>query len=499
MKKHDHKVPRPLWVRLVFFFLLLSALILVLFQAIFNYSLDRHIQAFSRERQETLNAQIVNSLLEYYTAAGSWSGINMPLFHAAISTDTRLLLYDQEANLIADTGQRGPHRMRMAPVPQPDLNEAVSYEYVLEYGNAAIGRLLVAHPVAAEASAWRQQDLIFQQTLNRTVLWTGLIAITAALFLGVLFSRRLSRPLEEMSGAAVRITRGDYSGLLPAYNSRELNELAHCFNRLTTHLRELEKLRKRSVADISHELRTPLATLRSYLEAVRDGVLPADAKTMEVLLEEVMHLNRITVDMDELARAESAGQEQMDREEIGLKRFISDKAASFGPLFRGKDINLELDLPENEVTAFMDAAALRKILGNLLENAYRYTEVGGTVEVALREAPEIDGGAISPMGLESPAEKLSGRRLKDLVMIKISDTGIGIPEEYLPYIFERFFRADSSRQKEQGQAGSGIGLALVRELTRASGGLIMVKSRQGEGTVFYLYLRKKAGDGRAAP
>ncbi len=491
MKKIDLKSPPPLWVRIVFYFLLLSAVILLLFQAIFGYSLERHLQAYSRDREETLNSQIVNTLIEYYSAAGSWSGIQMPLLHAAMSTGTRLLLSDAEGQLIADTGLGRHQHMRMVPAQQPDLSGTENYYYVLKEGDVTIGELTIAHPVTAEISIWRQQDLILQDALSRSLLWTGLIAISAALVLGVLFSRRLTSPLEEISKAAVRITRGDYSRRLPGYRSRELNNLAQCFNQLTHHLQELEKLRKRSVADISHELRTPLATLRSYVEAVRDGVLPADENTMAVLLDEVMHLSRVAVAMDELASAESKQQDQAARETVNLNRFLQDKVASFEPLYRGKGLALKLSLPEKQINAFLDPAALRKIFGNLLENAYRYTGQGGEVEVTLQENPEYDPGAVPPLGQESMPDQPADQGLKDMVLIKVRDSGIGIRQEHLPYIFERFFRADSSREREQSRAGSGIGLSLVRELTRLAGGFISVSSQPGQGTTFYLYLEQQ--------
>ncbi len=491
MKKIDLKSPLPLWVRIVFFFLLLSAVILLLFQAIFSYSLEKHLQSYRRDREETLNSQIANSLLGYYTAAGSWDGIQMPLLHAAISTDTRLLLSDAEGRLLADTALIRHQHMRMAPRQQPDMSETENYYYVLRDGDDIIGELIIAHPLTAETSVWRQQDLILQLALSSSLIWTGLIAISAALVLGVFFSRRLSRPLEEMSRAAVRITRGDYSRQLPGYQSRELNDLAQCFNQLAFHLQELEKLRKRSVADISHELRTPLATLRSYVEAVKDGVLPADENTMEVLLEEVMHLNRVAVAIDELASAERKQQDQVSREIINLNRFLQEKIASFKPLYQEKGLTLNLNLPEKEIKTFQDPAALRKIIGNLLDNAYRYTDQGGEVEVSLYELPEYDPQSVSPMGQEFLTEVSAGQKLRDMVMIKVRDSGIGIRQEQLPYIFERFFRADSSREREQSQVGSGIGLSLVRELTRVAGGFVLVSSRLGEGTTFYLYLKQQ--------
>lgn len=490
MKSLEQLRTMPLWVRLVLYFLLLSAVILLLFQGVFNTSLDRHMEEYIIEREEAINKQIVNSLREFYAIYGSWDGIHMPLLHAALSTNTRLLLYEPTGRLIGDTGQQGRgHMMRMQD-QRPDLSGVSTYHYVLGYNDTIIGELVIAHPMTAETSALLEQDQYFRSAINRSLVWTGLIAITAAMALGIIFSRRLSKPLEDIARGSSRITRGDYSLELPRYEGKEIDDLAGSFNRLAAHLHELERLRKRSVADIAHELRTPLTTLRGYIEAVTDGVMPADPKTMEILLQEIMHLNRVASDLDELARAEGASSDQLNRESLNLGKFLHNKISSFRPLYSKKNLTLHLHIPDEEIITEQDPVALGKIISNLLDNAYRYSESGGNVVVNLYENPTLETDVVAPLGQETPAlDELEGQ-LNKMVLIEVTDSGIGISEENLPYIFERFFRADPSREKEQSQAGSGIGLALVKELVRALGGLILVSSKPGEGTTFYLYLPK---------
>ncbi len=490
MTKIEQLKTLPLWVRLVIYFLLLSIIILLLFQIIFNYSLQRHLQTYIRGREEVLNHQIVSSLSEYYQATGSWAGVQMPLLHAALSTNTRLLLYNASGQLIGDTGQRRRHMM-MVREQAPDLDNVRAYQFKIELDTNVVGELIIAHPITEASSVWLQQDLIFRRALTRSLFWTGLAAISAALFLGIVFSRRLSRPLEEITTATASITRGDYRHQLPSYQSKELDGLAQYINQLAAHLHELERLRKRSVADIAHELRTPLSTLRSYVEAVQDGVMPADDATLNILKEEITHLTNVATDLDELTRAENARDNHLNRETINMNQFLNDKVNSLKPRFHDKGVKLALSVPEKIIYSKQDSTVLRKIMGNLLDNAFRYTEPGGTVEVYLQDNPvEIDPFAVAPLGQDVTARDLSEKIIDDKFLIKVSDTGIGIKEEYLPYIFERFFRTDSSREREQSKAGSGIGLALVKELTRAAGGFILVNSRPVEGTVFYLYLRK---------
>ena len=189
MRKIEQIKNLPLWVRLVFYFMLLSVTILLLFQIIFNYSLDRHLQTYISGREDTLNRQIVSSLLDYYEAAGSWSGVNMPLFHAALSTNTRLLLYDLDGQPIVDTGQ-GRQHMMMFRDQVPDLGDFKTYRFVMEQGGSMVGELIIAHPLVVESNVWLQQDLVFRRALTWSLLWTGLTAIGAALILGIVFSRR---------------------------------------------------------------------------------------------------------------------------------------------------------------------------------------------------------------------------------------------------------------------------------------------------------------------
>ncbi len=487
MKKLEQLRIMPLWMRLVMYFLLLSLIILLLFQGVFHYSLDRHMEEYIREREEAINKQIVNSLREFYAINGSWDGIHMPLLHAALSTNTRLLLYDDTGRLIGDTGQQGRRHMMMVREQQPELSDVSTYRYVMGYNDTLIGELVIAHPMTAETSALLEQDQYFRRAITGSLVWTGLIAISAALALGIIFSRRLSKPLEDIARGASRITRGDYNLELPRYEGKEIDDLAGSFNRLAAHLHELEKLRKRSVADIAHELRTPLTTLRGYIEAIDDGVMPADPKTMEILLQEIMHLNRIASDLDELARAEGANRDQMKREPIKLGQFLHNKVSSFEPLYSKKNLALQLNITEQEIITEQDPAALGKIISNLLDNAYRYSDPGGSVAVNLYENPTVETNAVAPLGQKTPAPGELQAQLREMVLIEVADSGIGINEDNLPYIFERFYRADPSREKEQSQAGSGIGLALVKELVRASGGVILVSSKPGKGTTFYLY------------
>jgi len=475
------------WVQLVVSFLVLTLISLLLFQLIFSYSLQEHMQAYTRGREDTLNSQIVTSLAEYYAISGTWSGIGMPLFHAALSTNTRLMLYDEGGQLVGDTGT-GRRHMMMVQEPPPTPDAARIFNFPIEVEGRTVAELVIAHPLTEETSVWLQQDLIFRRALTRSLIWTGLAAAGFAFLMGIFFSRRFSRPIEDFVQAADNITRGNYELQFPSHQSYELDHLAGSIKLLASHLSELEKLRKRSVADIAHELRTPLSSLRSYVEAIQDEVMPADRKTLAVLLNEITHLTNVANSLDELTRAENLQPDRSVYEAIDIKQLLKDKVATFKPRFKSKGIMLNLHLPKENILSKQEPTALRKIISNLIDNAYRYTNPGGMVEIVLENKAIPVPSAVAPLGQDIDFASMGIQHLENMFTIKVSDTGSGISADYLPYIFERFFRADPARGRDDERTGSGIGLSLVKELVRAAGGFILVSSRVGEGTTFYLYL-----------
>lgn len=493
MKRRKRFFPK-IWLKQLFFFLLLAAAVLLPLQVLFNLSLERQFQNYIIEREVALNRRIIGSILDYYSYNGSWAGIQMTLRHLSMGTDTYLLLSSPEGQPLVDSAAMRGHRGAMIGRPDlpPDGPQGGGYRVLLDLDETAIGQLYIEHLDQAKSGVWQEQDLVFRRALSSSLLWAGLLAAGAALILSIAFSRRLSQPLEEMSRAVKKVARSDYSPKLPAYDSRELNDLSANFNRMAEHLDELETLRRRSTADLSHELRTPLSTLRSHIEAIKDGVMEPDFETLNVISEEILHLGRVVNDLDELAQAEGRHNEQTHFEPVDLNRFLTDKAASFRPLCAQKRQHLGLDLPEQSVSVEQDPAALGKILGNLLANAYRYTAFGGVINVVLRQNAELDPDASPPIGADYGVESLQAK-LHQFVQISVSDNGPGIDPGQLPYIFERFFRVDPSRERTPEHSGTGIGLALVKELARATGGAVLVSSSPGRGTTFHLYLRKYGG------
>ncbi len=486
-----NKITSRLWFRLVLYFLFLSLATLALTQLVYNYYLDNHISRYVQEQEEAVNRQIMNSFVSYYDSNMTWSGIHMAASHISMSTNTNLALYSPAGDLIFDSsafrgGQHmmGPRRFLQEQPPEEEYH----YAFVLEADGEAVGELFVTH-LERETGVMKEQDLLFRQALGGSLRWTTLLAALFALILSIFISRLLSQPLVTMTKVVKEVEKGALDRRLPPYHIGELQELSQSFNSLTEHLQKLEALRKRSAADLSHELRTPLTTLRSYLEAFDDGVLVPDKETLKTLHEEVMYLSQVVTDLEELFQAESQDKalhqhRAGEYEVININDFLREKVAFFQPQFQGKNLQLALLLPDQGINICIKPLALGKIMGNLLSNAFKYTPAGGKVTVSLDPCPEGKKKGVNPLG-ENPL-RVSTAPAEEEILIIIEDSGIGIKEEDLPFIFERFFRADPSRGRSSG--GSGIGLALVKELVHSCGGEIRVKSKEGEGTTFYLYL-----------
>jgi Signal transduction histidine kinase len=244
--------------------------------------------------------------------------------------------------------------------------------------------------------------------------------------------------------------------------SGEAIEIAEALNARLDAVASAEKEQQQFIADVSHELRTPLTVMRGSLEVVLEEDRPAEEYREAIgnALLELRHLTRLSQNLLFLARGQ-AGRVTLSFANVDLVKFISEVTQNLLPAMSDKELELSVELPEEPARAFIDSDRMQQVLHNLLENAIRYTEPGGKVRVRLTS---------------SPSE----------VRIDVSDTGIGIPEANLPYVFERFFRSDRARRAHPG--GSGLGLSIVRWIVEAHKGKVEVVCSVGEGTTFTVTL-----------
>lgn len=308
---------------------------------------------------------------------------------------------------------------------------------------------------------YTSNDVGFLNKINTILVAVGAASLILAFLLGAMMSKRISRPIAKAIRAASEISKGNYKQRIEEKSTtREIRQLNATVNDLADSLEKQQKLRKTMAANISHELRTPLANLQSSLEAMIDDIWEPSGERLESCHEEILRINRLVGDLEKLERAE-AENAVLNIEKIDLTELARHIVHNFEPDFYKKGV--KLILIGHAVTIRADKDKISQVIVNLLSNALKYTPEGGHVEI------EVKSTVYS-------AELI------------VRDTGNGISPEDLPNIFERFYRADKSRNRLTG--GSGLGLSIAKAIVEAHGGSIGVTSELNKGAVFTVQLPK---------
>lgn len=293
---------------------------------------------------------------------------------------------------------------------------------------------------------------VFQSLILGTAAAT-LVALAMSLFV----ARRIMAPISRMAAASRLIAAGDYQARIEVRERDELGDLAGSLNEMAAALQDAEQRRVHLIGDVAHEIRTPLATIRGYLEGLADGVVEPSMELFAQLHEETGRLQRLIDDLQELSRVES-GRVMLNPRRIAPGRLVDAAVSRLVSAFEEKGVRLAIDLPAGLPEIMTDEDRTLQVVINLLANALRYTPAGGDVR------------------LSAASEDRS-------VRFSVRDSGIGIPPEHLPRLFDRFYRVDPARSRALG--GSGIGLTIARSLVEAQGGTIDAESAgPGQGSRF---------------
>ncbi len=308
-----------------------------------------------------------------------------------------------------------------------------------------------------------QREEEFIQRINQFFMYSGLGAGLIALLLGILLSRTISRPIRELTQATHAVSEGDLDQQVPVRSKDEIGELARAFNKMSAELSRSVNARKQMTADIAHELRTPLSLILGHAEAVHDGVLPPSRENFEIIREEAARLEHLVNDLRTLSLAD-AGELSLAPQVISPEKLLQEVASLYQFQTRSKDLKLNLEVSPSLPGIEVDPGRMTQVLRNLLDNAVRHTPAGGSITLAARET--------------------AGR-----VELRVSDTGPGLPGTDLARIFDRFYRTDESRHRDEG--GSGLGLAIARSIVLAHGGQIRAESEPGRGLTVIITLPVK--------
>jgi len=396
---------------------------------------------------------------QYYRTHGSWAGVQPVIEQAARTGESDIIVFDaqrrlagtsnavlREARVMPDGGlmieRRSPAGLTRELIRGPQM--------IVRDGNGNVAGSIFILPRQSKTP-----ELHPLRALDRSFFFIFLGATIFGVLMAIAIARWISVPVERLTAAARRMESGDLAVRVEPAGGAELSQLAHGFNAMAAALDRNEEQRRRMVSDVAHELRAPLTNIRCELESMQDGLTAPTPDRIASLHEETMHLAHLVDDLQDLALAE-AGRLEIDAQPVAIAALARRAAAGMETRARDRGVTIRCD-GDDEVIVLADTRRTGQILTNLLANAVAHMEKPGEVRIDWERS---EGEAI----------------------IRVIDSGTGIPAEELPRIFERFYRVDVSRSRATG--GAGLGLPIVRQLVAAHGGRVWAESEVGVGSVF---------------
>ncbi|MBZ0299091.1 MAG: HAMP domain-containing protein [Anaerolineae bacterium] len=434
--------------------LVLSSLTGVILVGLFAYSTT--MNEFDRLRLEQYKSAILAVLTTYYQSNGSWDGLDAllkatrPPEGGLLKSGTPLLfaLADVDGVIVLNVG---PFKVG-DQIPADELAQGSP----VMVDDQQVGTVLLALP----PPRLDPREQLYVDRTNQALFIGAVGASGVALLIGILLSRQFMRPLSELTAAIAAMRQGDLNQRVEVRTRDELGELAATFNEMSAQIHRANQLRIQMTADIAHDLRTPLMVISGYLEALHDGTLKPTPERFEAMNQEAVLLKRLIEDLRTLSLAD-AGELKLVYQSIQPQELLRQIQQAFESIVDENQITLRIEADDSLPAVPMDRERMVQVLGNLMNNALRYTPTGGTVVLGARPHP-------------------SG------VQIVVSDTGTGMPADQLPVIFERFYRIEKSRHESQGE--SGLGLAIAKSIVEAHHGTITAESQVGAGTSILITL-----------
>ncbi|MHB8963523.1 MAG: sensor histidine kinase [Saccharofermentanales bacterium] len=448
-------------------FISIALLLIIMISVFLNIFLKNQFKDYTIGKLENrIDSTVASVRSEYSTEDDSWNAAGLEKIGvAALGEGLIIRLTDLSGATVWDAME---HNNGMCLAVMEDVaSNMMSYNkgfegnyeerrFELESDGVSTGFLHVGY---YGPYFYSESDIGYLVSLNRFLIIAAAASFVLCIVLGGIIASKLTKPISRVVKAAGAIAAGDYSSRISAdTGTSELDELTESINSLAGTLQSQNDLRKRLTADVAHELRTPLATLQSHTEAMLDGIWKLELSRIRSCHEEIVRMSGLVSELEALTRLE-AQSGSLDISLFDLKDLLISIKENFDKDFADKKISLAFN--GGSVMMHADRDKLRQVFINLLSNALRYTPEGGSAEIAM-EASAHD------------------------VRVDITDTGIGIPAEDLPLIFERFYRTDQSRSRHTG--GFGIGLTIARSITEAHNGRIEVRSIQGKGSTFSVIL-----------
>ncbi len=397
---------------------------------------------------------LVDSLQDYYRTHNGWEGLDTAL----IGRSEEFAIGPRLGLILAITDENNHILYNSSPNTIIDFSSLASWSSVpLRIDDETHGYIHLGTP-PSQPKLRPDQTRFVMEGLSTALLVMGVTGGIIGLIFGVFVSRSLTAPLQRLADAARAIGAQNLSRRVKVEGTVEVKDMANAFNEMAAALEQTESLRRNLVADVAHELRTPLTVLQGNLLAILDEVYPMNNIEVARLYDQTRLLSRLVEDLHELSQAD-ANQLKLDLHPVQVDDLVNTTVAKFAPLAEAEGVMLNIDMAPNLPLLIADSGRLSQVLHNLLNNALVHTLKGG--EITIRTSYDASN-----------------------LQLSVNDTGEGIASENLPYIFNRFYRADSSRNRNTG--GTGLGLAIVKAIIEMHGGHITVTSegKSGKGSTF---------------
>lgn len=445
---------------------------------------DRRFDRYLSEVQRTRVEAVVRSLTDTYTTPSGWDASSIyALSQVAILGDVDVAVYSVEGQLLftvqgrdVDRGASGigtavEEEAELEPGPsasaEPRGVGATEDQFdVQRYPIVAEGQRVATAEVYTARNARTAAEKDYQRALTGDLVVAVLAAAILAFLVSLVVSRRVTGPLEELTDAAQEVSEGNLDVRVAPHSEDEVGALASAFNAMAGRLAQNEQWRRDMSADLAHELQAPLATIRSRIQSLEDGGLPAAPEDLRVIREGVERLGRLLTALRSLSELEGEDLD-IEYEELDLADIGREAMAQARTDFEARGVDLAADLAAARVKA--DRDRLVQVVTNLLDNALKRTPSGGRVAVSVRSG-------------EGPADLVVDDRR--WARLSVVDSGPSIESVDLPFVFDRFYRGNPSRSTQE----VGLGLATVLGLTEAQGGTVAAANREDGGVAFTVYL-----------
>ncbi|MCB7320648.1 sensor histidine kinase [Lacrimispora sp. 210928-DFI.3.58] len=439
-----------------------------------NLMINRRFEKYVEAQQKAFSDNLAAGLGDQYnTYTGEW---NLDYIHGfgmyALEDGYILTLYDKEEQVIWDAQNHDMtlcHQimnrisLRMEEEKPETKGNFVTFRYELKKMGTLIGYADISY---YSPYYFNENDFLFIDSLNQILLITGILSLAGAVAAGTLFAKRITRPIAKATELARKISEGNYGmGFECRAGSRELQELIQSLSQMETSLENQERLRRRLTTDMAHELRTPLANVSSHLEAILEGVWEPTEKRLQGCYDELMRISGIVTDLEKMRQIEGENL-IFDKEPVDLFKLVRAVRGAFEPELLKKRLTCSICCTSGDVPVPVpgNEKRLHQVVFNLLSNAVKYSNEDGHIFIKLETSHSH-------------------------VLLTVEDQGTGISKEELPFVFERFYRTDSSRTRKTG--GAGIGLAIAKSIVLAHGGKIWAESEEGKGSRFFLSLPRE--------